>query len=32
LEDATIELTYSPLNGNGAKLRTWTDLSYDKKA
>jgi len=32
LEDATIELTYSPLNGKGAKLRTWTDLSYDKKA
>jgi hypothetical protein len=32
LEDATIELVYSPLNGNGAKLRTWTDLSYDRKA
>ncbi|MEC8340263.1 MAG: archaellin/type IV pilin N-terminal domain-containing protein [Candidatus Thermoplasmatota archaeon] len=32
LEDATITLSYAPLNGDGALLRTWDDLSYDQKA
>ena len=32
LEDATITLSYAPINGKGALLRTWDDLSYDKKA
>ena len=32
LEDVTITLSYAPLNGDGALLRTWDDLSYDKKA
>ena len=32
LEDATITLSYAPINGDGALLRTWDDLSYDKKA
>ena len=32
LEDATITLSYAPINGDGALLRTWDDLSYDQKA
>ena len=32
LEDVTITLSYAPINGDGALLRTWDDLSYDKKA
>ena len=32
LEDATITLTYAPINGDGALLRSWDDLSYDRKA
>ena len=32
LEDATITLSYAPINGDGALLRTWDDLSYDRKA
>ncbi|MGB2493452.1 MAG: type IV pilin [Poseidonia sp.] len=32
LVDATITLSYAPINGDGALLRTWDDLSYDKKA
>ena len=32
LEDATITLSYAPPNGDGALLRTWSDLSYDRRA
>jgi hypothetical protein len=32
LVDATITLSYAPINGDGALLRTWDDLSYDRKA
>ena len=32
LEDVTITLSYAPLNGQGALLREWNDLSYDQKA
>ena len=32
LEDASIVLSYAPVNSDGATLRTWDDLSYDKKA
>jgi FlaG/FlaF family flagellin (archaellin) len=32
LEDATITLSYAPINGDGALLRTWDDLAYNKKA
>ncbi len=32
LEDATITLSYAPINGKGALLREWDDLSYNKKA
>ena len=32
LVDATITLSYAPINGDGALLRAWDDLSYDKKA
>jgi flagellin-like protein len=32
LVDADITLTYAPINGDGAVLKKYTDLSYDKKA
>jgi FlaG/FlaF family flagellin (archaellin) len=32
LVDADITLTYAPINGEGAVLKKYTDLSYDKKA